>query len=299
MREAITHKNPFLRVLASLILLLLSSSCVTGGEAVQKDINSVKLSAFQNRKEIAQLRKEIQALKSRTSGKLTNDAVIDAMRTSQTSLYTQVSGMTADVQSVNARLDEIQHESSKVAETLGAEMDLLKSKVERSTSERQRLKKIAARLSALEGALAIVRTQVAALSSTVAASASTDENTPDKMYKEAYAEYEQRKFTEARELMEAFIAKYPRHELTGNARFWIGETHFQQKRFDTAILAYQDVIEKHPENRKVPAAHLKQAYAFIAIGEKVAARGILKTIIKNYPKSDVAKAASGKLKEIK
>ncbi len=289
-----------MRVLASLFLLLpvlITTGCVTDNTAVQAEINSIKHNSIQSRNAIAQLKQDMQVLKETTGGALTNDDVIEALRTSQTSLFTQVSGMTGDVQSANARLDEVQYETRKTLEAMGAEIDLLKSRVEEGAG--QNIDEMVSRLDALEGTIGILKTQVAALSAAATTGGVAKKSVPDSMYKSAYDLYEKRMFTEAREEMRLFLAEYPRHELAGNALFWIGETHFHQKRYDSAILSYQDVIEKYPENRKVPAAHLKQAYAFIELDEKVAARGILKTLIDRYPKSDVAESAKAKLKELK
>ena len=295
-----------MRVAASLFLLLLATSCVTVGDSqqVQTEINSLKHSSIKNRKELAALRKELKDFKAHTEagGKLAKDDVIEALRTSQASLFTQVTDMTAEVQSAAAGMDEIRYETRKTIEKIEAEMDVLKSSLIGDKGEAQDTgpgpKEISARLNAIEGALGILKTQVAALSASAVAASASSQSAPQSLYKKAYEQFEARSFTEAREQMRAFLAQYPRHELAGNALFWIGETHFNQKRYDSAILAYQDVIEKHPENRKVPAAHLKQAYSFIKLGENVAARGILKTLLERHPDSDVAKFAEKKLKEL-
>ncbi len=295
-----------MRVAASLFLLLLATSCVTVGDSqqVQTEINSLKHSSIKNRKELAALRKELKDFKAHTEagGKLAKDDVIEALRTSQASLFTQVTDMTAEVQSAAAVMDEIRYETRKTIEKIEAEMDVLKSSLIEDKGEAQDTgpgpKEISARLNAIEGALGILKTQVAALSASAVAASASSQSAPQSLYKKAYEQFEARSFTEAREQMRAFLAQYPRHELAGNALFWIGETHFNQKRYDSAILAYQDVIEKHPENRKVPAAHLKQAYSFIKLGENVAARGILKTLLERHPDSDVAKFAEKKLKEL-
>ena len=291
--------GPLMRVLASLLLLLpvlITTGCVTDNSAQRAELNSIKHNAIQNRKELGLLKQDVQGLKQST-GALANDEVIEAIRTSQTSLFTQVSSMTGDVQTTSARLDEIQYEVRKTLESMGAEIDLLESKLGTGPEADKLQGEIISRLDALEGSIGILKTQVAALSA--ATGAASEKSVPETMYKKAYEQYEKRLFTEAREEMRLFLAEYPRHELAGNALFWIGETHFHQKRYDSAILSYQDVIEKFPENRKVPAAHLKQAFAFIELGEKVAARGILKTLLDRHPDSDVAESAKAKLKEIR
>ncbi|MBW2216337.1 MAG: tetratricopeptide repeat protein [Deltaproteobacteria bacterium] len=72
-----------------------------------------------------------------------------------------------------------------------------------------------------------------------------------------------------------------------------------QKKYDQAIVAFQDVIEKYPDGNKVPNALLKQALAFYEIKDTISCRAILKKIIKKFPDSAEAKIAEAKLKTIK
>jgi tol-pal system protein YbgF len=285
-------------IVLSLAALALASCVATGTTSVQTDINSVKHASIQNRKDVAELREEIKALKGGGAG-AQKDEVIEALRTSQTSLFTQVSDVTLEVQSMTSSIDEIRHETKTAVESIQAELDVIKGKSEDMKGSKKSLDEISARLAAVEGSLGILKTQIAALSGAAAVGAGAGRNTPDSMYHEAYALFEKKKYTASRKKFVEFVSEHPGHELAGNAIFWIGETHYGQKRYDSAILSYQDVIEKHPENRKVPASLLKQAYAFVNLGDKVAAKGILKTLIEKHPDSNVADQAKDKLKELK
>jgi TolA-binding protein len=57
------------------------------------------------------------------------------------------------------------------------------------------------------------------------------------------------------------------HDLAANAFYWIGETHYSEKSYDQAILAFEKVIKNYPGKEKAPAAMLKQAMAFKALGD--------------------------------
>jgi tol-pal system protein YbgF len=124
------------------------------------------------------------------------------------------------------------------------------------------------------------------------------DNVPKEMYDDAYDTFKKKQYKVARNKMEAFLKAFPDHKLAGNAQYWIGETFFAEKSYDNSILAYEEVFEKYPKNSKVPAAMLKQAFAFLQLGDKKAAKGILKGIIEKHPKSDVIKAAKKTLKTI-
>jgi tol-pal system protein YbgF len=103
----------------------------------------------------------------------------------------------------------------------------------------------------------------------------------------------------AREQFTSFLEQNPQHDLAANSLFWIGETHYSEKNYEAAILAYQEVIKNYPGKDKVTAAMLKQAMAFKEIKDVKSARYVLKKLVEGYPKSEEAKKARVMLKEIK
>jgi tol-pal system protein YbgF len=119
------------------------------------------------------------------------------------------------------------------------------------------------------------------------------------LYKDAYETFYKGDLEGARRKFEAFLKQYPNTELSGNAQFWIGEIYYQKKDFEKAILEYEKAITKYPESGKIPAALFKQALAFLELGGKTDARGLLRKVIERYPHSDQAEMAKKKLEAIK
>ncbi|GAB6061796.1 tol-pal system protein YbgF [Deferrisoma palaeochoriense] len=115
------------------------------------------------------------------------------------------------------------------------------------------------------------------------------------LYDRAYALYKEGKHEEAREAFQRFIELYPKSDLTDNAYFWIGESYYDQREFEKAILAYDKVVQEFPRGDKVPSALLKQAFAFDAIGDPVDARILLKKLLREHPSSEQAAIARKKL----
>jgi len=105
-------------------------------------------------------------------------------------------------------------------------------------------------------------------------------------------------FETARNGFKNLINKFPKSAHADNAQFWIGETYYSEKWYEKAILEYQKVIEKYPKGNKLPASLLKQGFAFFNLGDKANARLILKGLVKKYSKSNEAKIATKKLKEL-
>ncbi|WP_169709613.1 tol-pal system protein YbgF [Deferrisoma camini] len=119
--------------------------------------------------------------------------------------------------------------------------------------------------------------------------------TAQDLYDRAYALYKQGKHAEAREAFQRFISLYPKTDLTDNAYFWIGESYYDQRQYEKAILAYDKVVQEFPRGDKVPSALLKQAFAFDAIGDPVDARILLKKLLREHPSSEQAAIARRKL----
>jgi tol-pal system protein YbgF len=103
----------------------------------------------------------------------------------------------------------------------------------------------------------------------------------------------------ARAMFSRLLQQYPKSENADNAQFWIGESYYQEKWYDKAILEYQEVIEKYPKGNKVAAAYLKQGFSFEKIEDKTNARLVLEELIRKYPETREAQIAGDKLKTLK
>ncbi|MBI1996631.1 MAG: tol-pal system protein YbgF [Deltaproteobacteria bacterium] len=95
-----------------------------------------------------------------------------------------------------------------------------------------------------------------------------------------------------------FLKKHAKSKLAVNAQYWLGECHYALREFDQAIIEFDAVRRKYPQGDKVPAALLKQGYAFAELGEKVNARLILQEVVEKYPQSSEAAKAKLKLKAL-
>ncbi len=79
--------------------------------------------------------------------------------------------------------------------------------------------------------------------------------------------------------------------------YWIGESYYGEKKYENAILQFQDVIQKYKDHPKVAAALLKQGFAFAMLGDTKNAKVILQRLVDTFPLSDEAKKAKERLLE--
>ncbi|MFV0421750.1 tol-pal system protein YbgF [Oleidesulfovibrio sp.] len=104
--------------------------------------------------------------------------------------------------------------------------------------------------------------------------------------------------TSGRSILEAFLADFPDSGLAPNARYWLGETYYHEKRYAEAILTFKEVVRKYPKHGKAAAAMLKTGFAYDMLGDKSNARFYLQTLVDEYPGSEPAGLARNRLKSL-
>jgi tol-pal system protein YbgF len=262
-----------------LSLLLALTGCATQGslDTTRNDINAVKTRLFS-------VEKDLDGIRGESKERL--DTLEKEMRAEMASVRkiaadVQASGETtrSEMQALNGKLDDM----PKPGDDL--------------TRYREDTDK---RIIALEERIMKLQATVDDLGRKGGDSAQPKDAQPpaDAIYLKGLEAYKAGNMPAARDFFAKFIEQYPRHELVGNARYWTAETLYAEKKYEAAIVAFQDVIKSHPKLSKIPTAMLKQARAFKAINDTNSARYVLKKLVVAYPKSDEAKKARELLKEI-
>jgi tol-pal system protein YbgF len=119
-----------------------------------------------------------------------------------------------------------------------------------------------------------------------------------KEYEEALRLLDRKDYRLAISRLREFVKRYPNSEFADNAQYWIGECYYALKEYDQAILEFDAVRRKYPKGDKVPAALLKQGFAFAELGDRVDARLLLQELIERYPSSPEAAKAKEKLRSL-
>jgi len=258
-----------------------------GLDVTQSQINSLQKENNSNKKEISDLKTENQKLKADLSLRFEN--------------------LQSEIRTLSTRFEEYQEllkRPSKEMDRFKEEMEgRLRTIEEKRKTQEEKLKEIEDRLKALDGRMAAsaAKAEPERLASTKETlseikGVSTGMGT---LYKDAYETFHRGDLEGSRRKFEAFLKQYSNTELSDNAQFWIGETYYLKKDYERAILEYEKAVVKYPEGDKIPAALLKQALAFLELGDKTNARNLFKRVIEKYPLSDQAQIAKKKLETIK
>jgi tol-pal system protein YbgF len=237
------------------------------------------------------------------------------MKKAQADLLLRLENLQTEVRTLGTGIEEYKELSKKPSK----EMDHLKENIalrtkaledkenilaEKDRNLEERIKGMEERLKGLEGKIGQLVTKQSEIENSLRSKETSVEGkgvsarTGD-LYKDAFATYQKGDFEGARRKFDAFLKQYPNTELSDNAQFWIGETYYGKKDYEKAILEYEKAIAKYPEGDKVPAALLKQALAFLELGDKTNGRNLLKRVIERYPQSEQADMAKKRLEAIK
>ncbi|MGE0825134.1 MAG: tol-pal system protein YbgF [Candidatus Binatia bacterium] len=116
-------------------------------------------------------------------------------------------------------------------------------------------------------------------------------------YRLAWNALHDQQYDKAIQQFRTFQRNNPSSELADDAQYWIGESYFNRRDYNRAILEFNDVL-KYRKGDKVPTALLRQAQAFVEIGDKTDARLILQKLVNDYPNSEQAKEARERLQTL-
>lgn len=254
-----------------IVLVLLGA--VTGCIPTQRELR-MESDLQEMKRRLAELERSVVGLKDDRQGR----ERLDQLTRQQADLQAGLDTLRVEFQSVNGRLEDMARGRTQIKEDLSLVRDDLALKV-----------------TAMEDRLARLAEQVKTPPVTAA-----PPETPEALY-ERGLELIQKKgdFAGGRQWLQEFLQRYPKHELAVNAMYWIGEGWYGEKKYENAILQFQDVIQKYGEHPKVAAALLKQGLAFHALGDLKNARVIMQKLLDNFPLSEEAKKAKEKLAEWK
>lgn len=260
------------------------AGCASQGalESTRNDIDSVRTRLYSVEKNLGGIRNESKEGIGTIEKNLKTD--VAAVRKLAADIQASIDSTKTEMQAMNGKLDDMNIALKKPTDDL--------------TRYREDADK---RIIALEDRIIKFQSTLDELTKKVGELARPKEivATPDAIYMKGLDIFKAGDMPAAREIFTKFLEQYPLHALAANAQYWIGETHYSEKSYEPAILAFQDVIKNFPANDKVPAAMLKQAMAFNAINDTKSARYVLKKLGEGFPKSDEAIKAKELLKEMK
>ena len=118
---------------------------------------------------------------------------------------------------------------------------------------------------------------------------------PKQLYETAYGYLLQRDYGAAEVAFDDFLKRFPSDSLSGNAQYWLGESHFVRGQYKAAASAFLKGYQTYAQSAKAPDSLLKLAMSLDRLGQKDAACSSyseLNTKFPNAPQSVKARAQS-------
>lgn len=259
-----------MRLALVIMLMLLIGGCVPPSQTQLR----MEVDLEQMKRRLAQL--EVQ--KSETAQAEVTDGT--GLQRQVAEIQAGLDNMRVEFHSVNGMIDDLGRQQRDLAQELRLIQDDLNLQIDSLTSRIEKLE--AGGVTGAAASTTPVQPQAAA----------APQQTPEQEYEQALRLIlDGTDFVRGREQMEAFAQNHPNHDLHVNALYWTGEAMYGDKKFELAILQFQDVISRHPRHSKAPDALYKQALAFNSLGDGQNARATMRKLIDSYPASEQAKAA--------
>ena len=241
------------------------------------------------------------------------------MRNDNASIHNEVESMRSSLADTRANMQQLQREFSALKERIEETRYQVGRQLGQSSRDGdQRVKDLEARVAKLtegfkaqEGQLKAREDELRELRKSIQQQptgvsvpgepteiSAAENDTLRRDYETAWRALEKKDYRIAISRFKEFLQKHPKSKLANNAQYWIGESHYALREFDQAILEFDAVRSKYPQGDKVPAALLKQGFAFAELGEKVNARLILQEVVEKYAQSPEAVQAKQKLRSL-
>jgi len=276
------------RSLAILVAGLLLSSCVVTQQDLQMQRDLLEM-----KRRLGEAERAVKELQDDTSGGVR--AHVETLAGNQADFQAELDGLRVDLQSMQGRTGD----QERINDELRQDLTLLRDELSLQVADHeQRLAKLDAGMAAASAAPPAVSPSPTPAVASPVATTPAGESAPE-LYDRALKKIrEEQDFNAGRELMEAFLKRYPEHDLAVNAAYWIGETYYAEKNYEQAILQFEEIIQKYGDHPKVASAMLKQALAFESTGDQATAKLLLQRVIERYPLSDEAGKAKQKLQTL-
>jgi tol-pal system protein YbgF len=275
-------------IITAALVLMAVSGCVT-----RRDVTTIdsRLSEMELRDAEERRRREDFARN--------RDATEQALRQQSATIRAQTDEVREEMRVLNGRIEELEHFLRQQRPPGGEASD--KPREDKLTRIEEANFQNAQRLARIEQHLKLEPMAAGSKPESRIKPEGPAAKTPseEEFYNKAKQAFDQGNMAAARKGFEEVIFYYPNSQNADNAQFWIGETFYREKLYEKSILEYQKVIEKYPKGNKVPAALLKQGFAFQSLGDKVNSRLIFEELVRKHPSTSEAKAASDKLKELR
>ncbi len=107
----------------------------------------------------------------------------------------------------------------------------------------------------------------------------------DQAYNDAFKLLQDGDYAGAERGFKTFVQRYPQHVLAGNAEYWLGETYYARRDYQSAMTSFAEGYKVYKTSPKGPDNLLKLGITLAALGRKPDACAVFSRFGQDYPKA--------------
>ena len=107
----------------------------------------------------------------------------------------------------------------------------------------------------------------------------------DQMYSDALKKLQDGDYPGAERGFKAFLQGNPKHQLAGNAQYWLGETYYARRDYQNAMTAFAEGYKVYKASPKGPDNLLKLGVTLTVLGRKPDACAVFAKFNQEYPRA--------------
>jgi len=107
----------------------------------------------------------------------------------------------------------------------------------------------------------------------------------DQLYDEAIKKLQEGDYAAAERGFKTFIQRNPQNKLAGNAQYWLGETYYARRDYNSALTAFAEGYKVYKTSQKGPDNLLKLGITMAVLGRKPDACAVFARFSQDYPRA--------------
>ena len=120
---------------------------------------------------------------------------------------------------------------------------------------------------------------------TPAPGGAASEAAAEQVYNDAFKKLQDGDYAGAERGFKAFLQGNPRHQLAGNAQYWLGETYYARRDYQNALTAFAEGYKTYKTSAKGPDNLLKLGVTLVNLGRKSDACAVFAKFGEDYPRA--------------
>lgn len=118
-------------------------------------------------------------------------------------------------------------------------------------------------------------------------------------YDRAFRALRETRYADAAELFANFLDQFPDSAYAPNAQYWLAETYYVTRDFNTALRLFNQLLDRYPGSNKEGDALLKIGFSHFELRQWSEARAALEQVRAQHPNTTLARLAEGRLRDMR